>query len=334
MILAATNQMRPVDWRWQRAQYIVEYTRAQAELPTDDAWIRVARAYLGKYKQLEAAVTKAQCNSTARNDVDKIELRLDKKWHAVSQAHQVHRVNDPIKWGMEAMLVAGMSDEEMEAELPCETLTIAAYAALFFDVRDRMRKAAFRMTLYPEVYRGGLDKSQCSIYWKFVGFHLGPQILRLLWYYGDNKELMAHVHEATLRVSSLSGLQAALSRDINRYTVNEIVEQAPVMQQLRDHRMEDAGSDAGGDVKTLLDSIRFGVRSLLNAPTSSSEFRQGSAIKRLAEGAESGTTKDVDVELVTPDDPPRQERVQRTQDIRARLLKKREADNEPKGSDK
>jgi hypothetical protein len=132
------NPFRPLDWRWRRASLTSTPTSPRGRL-LDDPWVRRARRYLaalegrggGKRRlprSMEPAIREAQGLRSPRASDAREEL--------------------------EVRLIAGQDDATIAARCGLEPRVVAAYSALFYDVRallphsDALLFSAIGPTLY------------------------------------------------------------------------------------------------------------------------------------------------------------------------------------------
>lgn len=113
------NPFRPLDWRWRRATLIPEPTTRRANRH-DDSWVRHARRFVALRRGEPGAGRRITI--TLRRQIDSA-LRL--------RSPMCHEVRDHL----EARLLAGQDDATIGLRLGLEPGVVAAYAALFFDVR-------------------------------------------------------------------------------------------------------------------------------------------------------------------------------------------------------
>lgn len=149
------NPFRSLDWRWQLARQTRSPSRSR-KLQGDD-WTRRAHG-------LHAAA--------ARLAGDPERPRVARVDPAVSEAHRLVRGDPTLRLQLECRLLAGQEDAAIAGDCGLGPDVVAAYAALFFDVRPLL---AHQDALLFSVFGEQLDKADGG----------GPVIaLKLLTYFG------------------------------------------------------------------------------------------------------------------------------------------------------
>ena len=111
------NPLRPLDWRWQRAQFTI-HRAGRGQRGIDDHWVGRARRYLE---------TVAENPKTHR-------IRGLRCF--VHQAHQLRsKDSSERRHEVESRILAAQDDATIAARCRISAVEVAAYAALFFDVR-------------------------------------------------------------------------------------------------------------------------------------------------------------------------------------------------------
>jgi hypothetical protein len=163
-----TNPLRSPHWKWLRAQEIdgggQKATRA---LDGDEgfSWIRRALR-LKRHYDRAGNRTSAMCALVLRDS--------DLFWaHAMWLAEK-----KPTRWGIEARVLAGETDEEIAKKVGTDPEVIAAYVNVFFDVRGRLRNLDYvQNVIMADSVTRGLQERHYDLLWKMLGYQGGPHVL-------------------------------------------------------------------------------------------------------------------------------------------------------------
>ena len=86
-------------------------------------------------------------------------------------AHQLCESNGPLRWELEARILAGQSDDDISASMAVPPAVVAAFERSFFNVRDRL--AAFDLILFHVIgYRPVLGFEEQRSAWPLGVFRL------------------------------------------------------------------------------------------------------------------------------------------------------------------
>lgn len=84
----------------------------------------------------------------------------------------------PTRWGIEARVVAGESDEEIAAKLGTAPEVVTAYVNVFFDIREKLHNVDYMLNVVmADAVVRGLQERQYDLLWKLMGYHGGPHAL-------------------------------------------------------------------------------------------------------------------------------------------------------------
>jgi hypothetical protein len=84
----------------------------------------------------------------------------------------------PTRWGIEARVLAGESDDEIAAKIGTEPEVIGAYVDVFFDVRKRLMNLDYvQNVVMADAVTRGLQERQYDLLWKLMGYKGGPLVL-------------------------------------------------------------------------------------------------------------------------------------------------------------
>jgi hypothetical protein len=115
----------------------------------------------------------------ATSQHDQMQVRA--RFSAIYWAHWFHeQVPDhgvPIRWTIEARILARQSDAEIARLNGCSAEVIEAYEALFFNVRERLDDRDFILTSVIGPIEAGSKFYDEGQLWKLCGYLGGPQML-------------------------------------------------------------------------------------------------------------------------------------------------------------
>jgi hypothetical protein len=294
--LCTTSPLRPLNWRWQKAQALRESGRAPSR-SRDDEWVRLARRF-----QVELM--------TVRDDWQM--LALAERYPSLVEAREVH-TNDGLRgarWELEARL---LSKDENIANV-CRRLCLTpggvrAYEALYFNVADRLDNTGWVVhSVIGPLVHAGLSERQYEILWKLYGFFYGPVFL----------DCLIDTVVPTSRPASVDKVPAAIQDDfrnvlrrkalvaIRTMPVNSFTQPMILEIETKYQEMEKALSGAAGGTQILVDTIgdlmgsmrnrwtvgdgtedRPVAKRLMLADGSAAEYRAGE-LMMIASGSEPG----------------------------------------------
>jgi hypothetical protein len=156
----------PPDHRWRRAASLAGAGLSPAPAD-DDPWVARAAAFL-------AALGRCPDEPARRAPADQTP--------AVSRAHALFTAEPPqLRWAVEARVLARESAAEIARKCGLPEEAVAAYEALFFDVRDRLDADTWVacQVVGPKAF-AGLTGDDLGVWWKLVGYTYGPVALDAL----------------------------------------------------------------------------------------------------------------------------------------------------------
>lgn len=173
LAVACANPFRPADWRWQRAVQIVAgegpRTTKRLDTPKGYSWIRQAVSF-------KRAVDAAAGNDTAMANLAHARPDLYWAYHAWSAPQP------QIKSSLEAHILARGTDFEIGFRLGMPPAVVAAYEAVFFNVREKLKHPQYIIhTVLADAQRlrgAGVDNQ--GLLWKLYGYFYGPHVLASL----------------------------------------------------------------------------------------------------------------------------------------------------------
>jgi hypothetical protein len=249
--------LRPPSWRWERAKL----ERADAKLArlwrsTDDEFVKKARDF-------QAA--RARCKTSYDF------LMLGRRYPRLIHADRLER--EPhihTKWEIQARLLAGETYERIAERVKVHPEAVAWYAALFFDVADRLaNKGWVAHVVLGESLQCGLHEREYDMLWKIYGYIGGPIVLdamvdRTFCAARPDKpdQLPAYADEEIEHDVAIKGMIAARTLSVNSYTQPMILE---IHQKYKELKQKAEGTSGGpgnmavANIQVMLESITFSV---------------------------------------------------------------------------
>jgi hypothetical protein len=162
------NPCRAPHWKWLRVQEIdaggQRATRA-IDGPDGFTWIRRAVRMKRRYER-----------AGNRRDAMHALILRDKElfWaHSIWLAEK-----NPVRWGIEARVLAGETNEEIAKKVGTDPGVIDAYISVFFDVRDRLQNLDYvQNVIMADAVTRGLQERHYDLLWKLLGFKGGQHVL-------------------------------------------------------------------------------------------------------------------------------------------------------------
>lgn len=159
---------RAPNWRWLRAVEIDGGSpRASRAIdgPAGYEWIRRASRLKRRFEQ--ASNRPAAIYALMQRDRDLF-------W-----AHSLWAEDKaPTRWGIEARILAGETDAEIAHCVGTREEVIAAYAQVFFDVREKLHNTDYiTNVIMADAVTRGLQERQYDLLWKMLGYKGGTHVL-------------------------------------------------------------------------------------------------------------------------------------------------------------
>lgn len=246
---SSRSPFRAANWRWLRAQLA-----ADGSLPLsrkrDDKWVVRATRFKRAFDL---------CND--KFDHALLEDQDPEVYWARSIFLAAEDINCPVRYAIEALLLADAPLEAIANRASTEVGVIEAYEALFYNVLDARRKGQrdwlMNKAIGPAVHRG-LTAREYDLLWKLLAIQGGPFVIyRLLDKYyssGEPTELSRTdgFLNDTIRSMGLSNaLMAQATMQINGFTQVEIIKIHQSWVALEQSR----GGGAGGAEATILSGV-------------------------------------------------------------------------------
>jgi hypothetical protein len=154
-------RMRPLHWRWKRAQLSLEYGLRLRRI--DDDWTRRARR---AQRALQA------------HDGDPYHPKVIKSDPLVMAAYRLNHGNERLRTEIEARLLSGQDSAGISARTGIAADVVDAFEALFYTVRDRLEcydwigGFCFGLKAYQ-----GFTREDFGLIWKIIAYGMGPDVL-------------------------------------------------------------------------------------------------------------------------------------------------------------
>lgn len=162
------NPFRSPSWAWRRANAI--HTGSQPGLT-------MKRDGKPGMKRVRPLMRYLRGWQKCHNDIQKAELAAHEP--KLFWAHSVFMADDaPVKWLIEARLLARETDNEIAARLGCDPSIVACYHDTFFDVREKINYRDYIInSVFGEACYRGLSERRHDLLWKLFGYYGGPHVL-------------------------------------------------------------------------------------------------------------------------------------------------------------
>jgi len=159
--LVRHSPLRPLAWRWQRAQSLVENKRNVSHLRDDDP----TRRALGYLRAL------VECRERCL-----VPKMIKEQWD-IHAAYRLHKGSGPIHLILEARLLAGQSSSEIAKLMGERTEVVYAFESLFFNCRDRLQARDWVQVVAINKRSDGQPETQTAALFKSFAFYGGPIVL-------------------------------------------------------------------------------------------------------------------------------------------------------------
>lgn len=162
------NPSRAPHWRWLRAVEVDSGGDRPSRAIDGEAgftWIRRALRLKRRFARLDS-------NPRSRRAL----LLRDR---AMYWAHSLWLAEkQPARWGIEARVIAGETDDEIANKLGTDVEIINAYVNVFFDVREKLANSDYMLNVVmADAVVRGLQERQYDLLWKLIGYHGGAYSL-------------------------------------------------------------------------------------------------------------------------------------------------------------
>jgi hypothetical protein len=153
--------MPPADWRWQWACQV--HGDPGSRSLNDSAWLPMLLALAERVSPSEHTPSGLPVPAS------------------LLEAFELYQSQGQLVWELEARILAGQSDEDIEAAMAVPAMVVAAYEHAFFDVRRRLEAEddIFAAVIGRSNF-GEHDESDLKGLWAHFGYSAGPRILELV----------------------------------------------------------------------------------------------------------------------------------------------------------
>jgi len=160
------SPVRPVDWRWRRAEALNRLGSRAAHLGDLDRFVSVARAFLRDH---------AACH----DEVDRAELRGEYPDFFDARALWLAEDVDPgLRYEVAARLLAGDTDEHIALRVGTRVEVIRWFEALYYHISDKRDNEGYLLHFgIGSAVHAGVAPHEYDRYWKLVGLAMGPVVL-------------------------------------------------------------------------------------------------------------------------------------------------------------
>lgn len=194
MFFSLDDPFLPVDWRWQRAVWLVENTGTRrAASDVDDPYVRLAKRFRRRWNRTPSPAG---------------QQKLCLQFPGVYYAWQIYKRSDcDDRWNIEARLLAGQDPAEIAQRQKCKPEVIFWFEKLFFNVSDKLnhRDYLVNRVLGPAVHRG-ITERDFDLLLKLFALVGGPLVVDILMENNSRigSQLQSHKH-ADAFFSELTG---------------------------------------------------------------------------------------------------------------------------------
>lgn len=153
---------RPLDWRLQHARRLLENGCRSSSYRHDPDLIALVQFLRAE----------ARCHS------DRDRVRLEQRWLALHAAQHLHISDGPLRFEVQARILAGQTDDEIAARCRLTPSAVHWFEAVFFNVRDRLhaRDWIVARVIGPGLHRG-FTEAEIGNVWMTFGYYGGPVAL-------------------------------------------------------------------------------------------------------------------------------------------------------------
>lgn len=167
---AYDNPFRAPAWRWLRAAGHLDRSQPGPSRRRDGdagaSWIRRAARFQRSFSRCATPME---------------QLRLSDEYPDIFWAHHIYDTSGPARWHVEAYLLARADDWATGFSAGVSHKVVAAYEALFFNVRERLQHMGYVLHgVLGEAIQRGLHEREYDLLWKLYGYFYGPHVLDAL----------------------------------------------------------------------------------------------------------------------------------------------------------
>lgn len=159
-------------WRYDKAQRLVA-DRKPPHPRRDDTAVKQLRKYLLAKEKLR----------TRFEYEDDLQYELAGRFTNLWAAEEIFigGQDDRVRYKLEAGILAGLTDSEIQERLPVEAKTVKIYESLFYNVRERLdRRDYIAGTVLADTFMAGLQSRTPELTAKYFAYWGGPLALDLV----------------------------------------------------------------------------------------------------------------------------------------------------------
>jgi len=220
------NCLRPVTWRWQRAQLLYEFGKTPAAR-WDDEHVGIALRHLRA--RTDRPGVQAEPLPAAVGD-------------AIQQAFETWEPNGTPRWTLEAWLLTGKPMKFIAKKLSLPVETVTWYERLFFDTRDRLQTKSFitHAAIGREIHLP--TPQDVGAIWRLFAYHLGPFALEAIIedFTAAGRPDYSHLFEAGAEADNIS-----LDRRLLQQAIRMILLPIDEFRKMLVHALNDPQTRAG-----------------------------------------------------------------------------------------
>jgi hypothetical protein len=185
-----SDPFAPPDWRWQRACQAPEQGRLRRhKRQSDPDWLQPLLALC------------ETVNATGRKQPSQPVPQ------ELLAAYRLFDNGGPLRWEVEARILAGQSDDEIAAATGMAAGAVSQFERSFFDVRNRL--SAVDLVLLEIIGFhpcGGIRPGDLRTLWHIWGYSAGPKMLEIVMAVSQDRPMPAWVVESAPSPSALDDL--------------------------------------------------------------------------------------------------------------------------------
>lgn len=242
------NPRRSPNWRWLRAVQI------------DSGGPRPSRAVDGPagFSWIRRAVRLKRRFDAAGNRPELL-YRLVQYDRAMFWAHSMWADDRaPMRWAIEARVIAGESDETIADKIGTDTEIVNAYNNVFFDVRDMLNRRDYIVNvILADAVTRGVAERQYDLLWKMFAFHGGTHVLDTVMSKGAGttrperaEDVASFFQDFAVNTMKHKAAVASLTVPVNTHTQMAIIESFVKYVEI-----EKTSENSGRAHATIIDNI-------------------------------------------------------------------------------
>jgi hypothetical protein len=244
------STFRVLDWRWQRAGYLVDGVRLLSRRYDDRETIAAARCL----------------RALGRRHTQNERTRLLQKWPALVAAKKLAEDGGPLRDEVQARILAAQNDAEIAASCHLTPATVHWFECLFFCVRDRLTARDSVSALIGPGLQCGFNTNEMGRLWMAFAYAGGPLVLdAVMAVTAPSTRAGTKSSAATLRSADLAVRAMMIPADASLLQLAEL--HASVRRVEKLSRQADAPNGLSSSLAQLLDSLEVTPQDKVATPT-------------------------------------------------------------------